>query len=869
LFTREDALEFAVGSVSKVFGEEFREADNFPSRVRLPDEPLMLVDRVLSIEGVPKSLSPGSITTEIDVKEDGFYLDQGRMSPGVSIESGQADLMLSSYLGADFQTRGLSYYRLLDAEVTFLREPPSPGETARYDVRILKFFRHLDASMFRFEFDGSVGGSPLLIMRKGCAGFFSKEALLSGKGLTASAPKPGGEAFIDMAAIPYKPAGDSYPKSLSEKDTEYIRNGDLSPLGETLAALSFPNGNPITLPSGKLSLIDSVPIINRRGGAYGGGFIRAAARIKPEDWFLTCHFKGDKVMPGTLMYDASLQALRLYLLSLGWIGEEGEKTAFLPSVGTPASLKCRGQVTPKVKSVAYDVHVKEISFRMREKESSQFKKPGRPPKTPPSPFALADAVMWADGKPIAEVKDMSLSLRGASEEYFSALFGLKRVKGRLSDSKRARKEDSFKAADAASLGEERGAGRSSEKSFEKDLGDSGPLGAAAPKGRPEVASPSPGALGPGKWRFTKSKVKSVLSGKLSSVLGPKFLRFDEGKDFVARLPKAPYDFLDTARVTEGSLGEVVIGSEIRATREIRKGEWVFSDAGFRSPLPYAALNEIALQPCGFLATFMGSAIPFQEPMHFRNLGGEAVVLREVLEPLGDIPILMETAARLSKSSVLGAMTIQHYDFKVFSDGVLAYEGKTHFGFLSPENLARQKGLKIPQAAIKELTLPQKLRSRAFPTGFSWPRGKWRMLDKLYWDERIAPKDLREIWGAASVNPGAWFFKAHFPEDPVWPGSLGLEAFLEAAKVLAALILYPDISLKTIKLGFSSPLPGIPHKWLYRGQILPASGETVIGLKVTNIDFAEKLLVFKGLLFLDGLPIYELEDFSVCVREEEE
>ncbi|MEE8286734.1 MAG: hypothetical protein V3R72_08565, partial [Gammaproteobacteria bacterium] len=35
-----------------------------------------------------------------------------------------------------------------------------------------------------------------------------------------------------------------------------------------------------------------------------------------------------------------------------------------------------------------------------------------------------------------------------------------------------------------------------------------------------------------------------------------------------------------------------------------------------------------------------------------------------------------------------------------------------------------------------------------------------------------------------VRPDFWFFDAHFLEDPVWPGSLGLEAFLQLMKVAA-------------------------------------------------------------------------------------
>ncbi len=41
--------------------------------------------------------------------------------------------------------------------------------------------------------------------------------------------------------------------------------------------------------------------------------------------------------------------------------------------------------------------------------------------------------------------------------------------------------------------------------------------------------------------------------------------------------------------------------------------------------------------------------------------------------------------------------------------------------------------------------------------------------------------VRTAWASCSgttrVDPAAWFFQAHFLDDPVWPGSLGLESLL--------------------------------------------------------------------------------------------
>src|SRR5262249_58561086 len=55
--------EFAVGSIARVLGSEFAPIDAHPTRVRLPDGPLMLVDNVWEIDGEPRSLTSGRVVT--------------------------------------------------------------------------------------------------------------------------------------------------------------------------------------------------------------------------------------------------------------------------------------------------------------------------------------------------------------------------------------------------------------------------------------------------------------------------------------------------------------------------------------------------------------------------------------------------------------------------------------------------------------------------------------------------------------------------------------------------------------------------------------------------------------------------------------
>ena len=104
---RPGCLAFATGKIGPVLGAEFASIDAFPTRVRLPDEPLMLVDRITEIEAEPLSMSHGRLVTEHDIYDSRWYLDNGHIPASIAIESGQADLFLSAFSASTFRPRGL------------------------------------------------------------------------------------------------------------------------------------------------------------------------------------------------------------------------------------------------------------------------------------------------------------------------------------------------------------------------------------------------------------------------------------------------------------------------------------------------------------------------------------------------------------------------------------------------------------------------------------------------------------------------------------------------------------------------------------------------------------------------------------------
>lgn len=767
VFDRDQCMEFAIGSIAKMLGPRFAEVDTHPTRVRLPDEPLMLVDRITALEGEPCSMGSGRVVTEHDVLHNGWYLDGGHIPTCVAVEAGQADLFLSGYLGIDFETKGKAMYRLLDAEVTFLDHTPVAGQVIRYDIHIDHFFRHGNPWFFKFWFDATVDGKPLMTMRNGCAGFFTEEDLAAGQGVVDSRlalqhdrgtlPSDWSE-LVPMASASYNDA-----------QVNALRIGNLAGcFGDAFAAL--PLQNPVRIPDGKMNLVHRVLELTPGGGRYGLGRIVAEADIHPDDWFITCHFVDDRVMPGTLMFECCLHTLRIYLMRMGWVAE-ADSAYWEPRPGVTGKLKCRGQVLETTKKVTYEVTIKELGYG-------------------PQPYAVADARMYADGKAIVDIGGMSIQLQGQTREGLETLW--------------------------ANVGSNDG-------------------------------TPRP-AL------YTYEQILAFSSGKPSEAFGAPYAMFDPGQPRkIARLPRPPYQFLDRVVAVTGTPFVLEAGPTVETQYDIPAEEWYFG-ANRQNDMPFAVLLEIALQPCGWLAAYCGSALTSDIDLKFRNLGGKAIQHQTVTAATGTITVKVKMTA-VSNS---GGMIIQHYHMAVHGATGCLYEGTTYFGFFSQAALADQVGIR---EAVRYQPTAQDIAASApvpYPVEAPFPDDQWRMLDQLtIYAPEGGPAGLGFIQGTLKVRPDTWFFQAHFFEDPVCPGSLGLESFLQLLKYFAVQRWGADASTH-----FETIAVGEEHEWVYRGQIIPTDNEVTVEAVITDIDDERRLIHADGYLVVDGRVIYQMKKFSL-------
>jgi 3-hydroxymyristoyl/3-hydroxydecanoyl-(acyl carrier protein) dehydratase len=322
-----------------------------------------------------------------------------------------------------------------------------------------------------------------------------------------------------------------------------------------------------------MKLIDRVLSLEVGGGRWGLGCIRAEADLHPDDWHLVCHFKDDNVMPGTLMYECCLHTLRVMLLRLGWVAPTGSWTEPVP--GVAGVLQCRGQVTASTRKAQYEVHIKELGYGADGE-----------------PFAVADALMYADGRLIVRMKDMSLRLRGTTRPALEDLW-------------------------------------------------------SKPRGAAQAAL------------FGPESILAFAVGKPSAAFGEPYRIFDEGR-VIARLPGPPYQFLDRIVGIKGCAPfKLAAGGEVAAEYDVPADAWYFAANRQRS-MPFGVLLEVALQPCGWLSAYVGSALASETDLSYRNLGGKAVLHREVFPDSGT----MTTRIKMTKLSQSVGMIIQHFDFDI-------------------------------------------------------------------------------------------------------------------------------------------------------------------------------------------------------------
>lgn len=372
----------------------------------------------------------------------------------------------------------------------------------------------------------------------------------------------------------------------------------------------------------------------------------------------------------------------------------------------------------------------------------------------------------------------------------------------------------------------------------------------------------------GSFALDHASLMSCALGRPSDAFGQGFARYDAGKR-TQRLPGPPYHFMTRIVALEGGMGVMKPGAKVTALYDVPPDAWYFADNATPT-MPNCVLMEVALQPCGWLASYTLRQDRGVRDLLFRNLDGDAIQHREVRPDDGTIT----TAVELLSADMVGDLIIEKFAVRCTVGDEEIFRCETVFGFFPPEAMEDQKGFAATDADRARLAMPSEVRielaGRPSPlsgTGSArLPGGRLRMIDRIsgYWPNG-GDNGLGAIRAEKDIRSTDWFFKAHFYQDPVQPGSLGVEAMLQAMQAMLLLDGAPD--------GFVSPrfepiAIGEQTLWHYRGQVTPGRETVTVEFEVTERlrDARGTAVIGAARLWVDGLQIYRVPRIGMRVVE---
>jgi 3-hydroxymyristoyl/3-hydroxydecanoyl-(acyl carrier protein) dehydratase/1-acyl-sn-glycerol-3-phosphate acyltransferase len=242
---------------------------------------------------------------------------------------------------------------------------------------------------------------------------------------------------------------------------------------------------------------------------------------------------------------------------------------------------------------------------------------------------------------------------------------------------------------------------------------------------------------------------------------------------------------------------------------------------------------------------------------FRNLDGTGTIHAELREDAGTLRTKVVNT-RLSKTA---SMIIVGFTVECRTDEALIYTLDTVFGFFPAAAFENQAGLPTTaeQRALFEAPSSQTCTldgGRSTPGRARMARPMLLMLDRVsLFDPAGGHAGLGSARAEKYVDPNEWFFKAHFFQDPVQPGSLGIEAMLQ---LLQWTMLELDMDAGMTAPRFEAIAVDREHSWKYRGQVVPHNQTITTTLELIDRGRDDRGVYAIGdvSLWVDGKRIYE-------------
>ena len=359
--------------------------------------------------------------------------------------------------------------------------------------------------------------------------------------------------------------------------------------------------------------------------------------------------------------------------------------------------------------------------------------------------------------------------------------------------------------------------------------------------------------------INKHQLEEFGTGSIAKCFGPEFKILDQRKS--PRIPNGDLLMIDRVLTISGERGKLITPASIVTEYNIPDNCW-FMNENHYSGIPIGVLMEIALQPCGILSAYLGTSLNLPGNVNlFRNLDGEIFFKAH-------LPISGETItnrATLLSSVFGGGMLIQKYKFELFINGSMFLQGNSSFGYFTQAVMEKQSGIDATKLSFSISNDFQKLETDRFKPSLNISSNRHLdLIDNLSFNKKGGKFESGVIVGEKIVNNCEWFYSNHFFQDPVMPGSLGVEAITQGLWLYARNV-FGDKYFEDPILEFSS---SNSLSWKYRGQVTPKNNTLnfEIHLKNKYISASSINLLADADFWVDGKKIYTVQNISMTIRK---
>jgi len=139
-----------------------------------------------------------------------------------------------------------------------------------------------------------------------------------------------------------------------------------------------------------------------------------------------------------------------------------------------------------------------------------------------------------------------------------------------------------------------------------------------------------------------------------------------------------------------------------------------------------------------------------------------------------------------------------------------------------------------------------------PPEMQLPQAQMRMIDRIIHVSSMGGRyNKGELIAEYDINPDLWFFKCHFPGDPVMPGCLGVDALWQA---LGFHLAWSGYQGKGRALGVGDVR--------FFGEVLPTSKKVTFHVHIKRVILKDIALgIADGDVYVDGVHIYSAKNIK--------